>query len=466
MPTSKANSLASASKPPETPNHPVTRSLGFPMRLPTRALICWLVLAIFLTVSPSLGDEERKARVDAETTRAAASTLARAINAAVKDSQGDLDRQQHHLVVAFSTGHFSQDPLAAEAARFVASELVDTLLIEDDRLSVFAWEMDLWNHSEAAGIPQRVTADSGPEKARLRSLWPLTPQAGSVGGHDTERALASIGGRLAGDRSAVVVMLTNTAASISAPGHRVIGANHPAYREIVSRWKRVPQVNKSGASVVLPYTVRGPDGTETMRALDAVLLVSPSFAGDPVGGGSRAARLASPRPQAPPPTPPTPVFPVGSTRIGFNPLWLLWLIGAAAAIYLLVRLLGSPRRQMMLQVNDVSFPLDGTAEGEDICHLIGAGYADAGSATVTIPNAPAARLARITKERGIAISIRGESVQLRGVDELQVENAHTVKGVGQHRLDFRGEVRASPAHPSQPVRCTVRIEIRPIDTSS
>lgn len=254
-----------------------------------RTSILPIFLLLFLCkATPCQTDKAGEAKLDCQTVTQAAKQLRQVILGTIPE----LDTQHIHLAVGFSTGYFAQDPLGAEAARCVASDLVDNLLLKDDQLSVYAWETGLWDSPGTTGNPTTVPSDTVLGKRKLHDLWPLTPKAGSRGGHDTEQAIVSIVDKLGASSDTVVVLITNTAASIDTNWTRVIGQNSSAYLAALVHWRRMPQVNKSGASVILPFTVILPDGRRVARGLDAVLLVPRVFSSRVLDGASRSQRLA------------------------------------------------------------------------------------------------------------------------------------------------------------------------------
>jgi hypothetical protein len=221
----------------------------------------------------------RQDRLDEASLTAAASNLWQTISQAVSQAGGDLERQHLHLVLAFSTGHFNKDPMAAQAAKQVAWHVVREYLIAGDRVSCYAWEMDLWEHLPPGQQYTVTLTDSSDEgKKFIQDLFPQTVQDGSLGGHDTEKAIVQIVRRLGDARDAVIVLLTNDAQSVAPRGMQTIGTDNPEYRQVLQNWTRLPQVSKSGASLVLPYKVFRADGVTLGRRLDVVLVVPNRFA--------------------------------------------------------------------------------------------------------------------------------------------------------------------------------------------
>src|SRR2546421_730733 len=133
---------------------------------PGRRTLSWVCLSLLaLLGTPSNGVVAATGSgadtVDAETVDRSASALQHAIEDAVQKAGGNLELQHLHLVLGFSTGHFPKDPLAAGAARRIASDLVQNLLIQDDRLSAYAWEFGLWSYPASGTNPVQVPVDAG-----------------------------------------------------------------------------------------------------------------------------------------------------------------------------------------------------------------------------------------------------------------------------------------------------------------
>ncbi len=246
-----------------------------------RYLLLQLTLVVACTAmwAEANAQPARQDRLDEASLTAAASNLWQTISQALSQVGGDLEHQHLHLVLAFSTGHFSKDPLAAQAAKQVAWHLVREHLIAGDRVSCFAWEMDLWDHlPQGQQYTVTLTDTSEDGKKFIQDLFPRTVQDGSRGGHDTEKAIVQIAQRLGDARDAVIVLLTNDAQSVAPRGMQTIGTDNPVYRQVLKDWKRLPQVTKSGASLVLPYKVLRANGVTLGRSLDVVLVVPNRFA--------------------------------------------------------------------------------------------------------------------------------------------------------------------------------------------
>ena len=417
-----------------------------------------LVLAAATSVSSQSGSLLKAGEIGGESIKSASSTLRESIEQAVRENGGDLEREHLHLIIGFSTGHFSSDPNPAKAARAIASSLVSELLVKGDRLSVFAWEMGLWDPQGSRRNPITVSEDRGPDKDRLQDLWPLKPQSRNSRGHDTERAISEITLRIGGANDAVIVLLTREAASMDAPDERASGANDAGYQAIQPLWRRLPQVNESGASVVLPYTVAHPNGDLRNQNLDAVVVVPRRFASAQLSDGTRSERLAvSPLPAtvAPAPfVPPAVNWPLIFFVIG------LACVGMVIA-YVLIRSKGP--RAWTMEVSGQPFDLSSVKPGEEVCHLAGSGYSQSNNRTVFLldsEEAPPVRIARFVRERS-HVRVVSDKLRLHSVSGVTVDGAGILRGEGEYQLVFRGEYVPDPMMPPQNVQIEVGARIVP-----
>lgn len=325
--------------------------------------------------------------------------------------------------------------------------------------------MDLWDNPEGRGSPFQVPADLGADKDQLQSHWPLTPRTGTEGGHDTEQALVRITERLGDDASAVVVLLTNSAASNSPfSGGRVIGADDPSYQDVLTRWDRLPQVSKSGASATLPFTVLTPGLGPEARFADAVVLLPRRFSG-PVLQGGRPERLSAAAP-APPvaPGPATGGSPDDALSrllpalLGFLLVVALVLVGLAVFRSGAFAWLQSPPLVLVVGSSDARrrFALGDFQPDDVICHLAGPGFvSEGGGEIVTRQDGPAGvRVASFHK------GPRG-SVTVRAAPDFECHHEGGASGdtllkMGQHTLRFIGEL-PRPGFP--PDRYSLEVEV-------
>lgn len=417
-----------------------------------------ILLALGLLLPAALA--QQPPALDAASVQSAAEQLYDVVERAVTDAGGNLDRQQVHLAFGFSTGHFAKDPVLAEAARAIATRLAAEHLVPGDRVSAYAWEMDLWPHKGAALNPLEVTAARGGLAASLQELWPRSPRAGSAGGHDTERAIAGITEALGETKDAVVVLLTNTAASVTASlDQRTVGDNDPAYRASLERWTRVRASSTSGATAQLQVRAAGLD-----RRLDAVVLAPKAFVGAPLPAARTELLARVVRDPAP-------------TGL---PAWAWPLIALAAIVivFLTRRVLGpggrgkpdrskpkSPPRPatggLALKVGDKTFPLAVATSGEAVCTVCGPGYPVGPNAQqyVLLADAslPPSKLVTVTLERkGLKLNPEG-GVKLAGdVPE------HLPLAADEHRVRLSGRA-PRPNLPPRPFQADFKLALRPTE---
>ena len=204
-----------------------------------------------------------------ESLDAGVNSLKTTLDREVKASGGDIEHQGIHLIIGFSTGNFEKDPLAASAARNVATNLVKQVCAGSDRLTSCAWERDVWDRKGQDSTLDKVGDPS--------SLWPLTSNPrNTVGGHDTENAIVEITRDLGNAKNTIILLLTNTAASAGQPG---IGATSPQYRAALEHWRRVAASTASGASLEIPYRVELANKSIQTRTIEAVIVLPKQFAG-------------------------------------------------------------------------------------------------------------------------------------------------------------------------------------------
>lgn len=336
----------------------------------------FIVRASSMLLLTSLVGAQSVPKVDSAFLSQQAEHLYDSVGSAVQAVGGDLNRQHLHLVFAFSTGHFAKDPLMAEAAREVASDVAANHLVNEDKLSAYAWEMQVWPHKGSSLNPLTVGADRQALRSSFQDLWPRSPQAGSNGGHDTESAITELTSQLKDDPSAVLVLLTNSAASqAGTSSQKTMGENSPAYLATLQQWSRVKTSSTTGATVQLPFDPNRPE-----RVFDAVIVVPKQFKSAALPQ-DRAALLKT---QAAPASKPS------------GMPWWTWLLGGlvllGAAVLALrarnnrpatqdvdrpvapARRSPGTARKLALQVGDRQIPLEGVKPGETVGILCGPGY--------------------------------------------------------------------------------------------
>ncbi|OLV18460.1 hypothetical protein [Deinococcus marmoris] len=370
------------------------------------------------------------------------------INDAVTASGGDLERQRADWVVAFSTGHYKSDPLGAQAAREVATQLIQRRAVSGDKVTARAWEMNVWEYRNPQGLTVQIGTDSAGDKSRIENLWPTTPAVGSIGGHDTEQAAVTLTQELSGDSSAVLILLTNTAASVGTAGTRLLGTNAPEYQNMLSSWNRV-EGSQDGATLNLPYVVSTPSG-EVQGQMQAVVFIPKTFTASPLAGGTRTEQLAAPAASTP------------AQRSGGGGTAIFIILGllalGAAAYFLLFRGKGGSGGgggRGTLRVGDSDFSLSGLPRNKPFCIIAGPGYASESEVAVIpvqgLPAAPIAELTRVGKD--IRVRAVHEDIRLSSVGgKVTVGDSATVplrQDQPDTVLDFSGEVRGAGGVPRE-----------------
>lgn len=444
-----------------------------PRRLGSLILLC----ALPLTWKVPLAQPVRQDRLHEPSIEQSAGTLWDFIARAVSESGGDLEKQQVHIVFAFSTGHFNKDPLAAQAAREIAWRVVRDHLVKGDRVSCFAWEMDVWQHLSDGRESSLVLEGSDvASKEVVRNLFPTTVKDGSSGGHDTEQAIVRITGTLGDASDAVIVLLTNDAQSVAPAGMQTIGTDNTVYQQVLQWWKRMPQVNKSGASLELPYQVERVDGTILNRKLDAVVVVPRRVQLPGIQGYTRSEWLKrGSRPEQPPLIP----------RKPWQRVPLRWLIyGGLLAIIVLVvvavgsrlSLHGSSSIPHKLKIRGEQIEVNKVAENGVICRLVGDKYVhhtDEYPAVVVTDNTDVV-VAEI-RRRGKNIVVLPIGAELWKINEQFVDkgNSEFMLRVGKElqvgsecRLHFVVREPEKITRPPQMKDVQVKLEFVRMDTSS
>jgi len=417
-----------------------------------RYLLFWLSVLVSCTVmwAEAVAQPARQDRLDEASLTAAASNLWETISQAVSQVGGDLERQHLHLVLAFSTGHFNKDPMAAQAAKQVAWHVVREYLIAGDRVSCYAWEMDLWEHLPPGQQYTVTLTDSSDEgKKFIQDLFPQTVQDGSLGGHDTERAIVQIVRRLGDARDAVIVLLTNDAQSVAPRGMQTIGTDNPSYQQVLQSWKRLPQRNERGASEEVIYRVIRPSGEEVSHRLDVVILVPTQFDANQIAEGTRSANIDKLLlPQAPvaqdgsaevPDEQPEPSVQSPRARV---PMGLLVFIAIAGLLAVVV---WYTMKQLQGEIPDltvVGTPISFSQAGNNalLCTLVGKGYAEPVEHPVEVKDAPPVRIAQLRKSGKNRIRVEsGDFTLARIGDAPPPQQAELVPG-NEYRLVFAGDV--------------------------
>ncbi|MEN3001564.1 MAG: hypothetical protein ABDI19_06940 [Armatimonadota bacterium] len=432
-----------------------------------------LLIGVLGLIVASAPQQRVQPRLDRRSLNEAYPALVDAILNAVREGGGDVRTQYIHWVFGFSTGHFAADPTAAEAARYLASKIVADHAKVGDQVSSYAWEMELWDHLPKQ--PRTVTIQSKtPEYAQqVYNLWPQTPRKDTVGGHDTERAIVEIVQEIGDAQDAIIILFVPTAASIAAPGTKVLGQNHPEYQKVLMRWKRFIDTGLSGASrgasMQVRYRVIKPFGETVHRTLDVVLLVPHRFAGRPVAfvADSQPAKLPEQRrgqdgkPDAPRDEKPNTLLPRTGAVVGTILRVILVISIAALAIALVIAsiflimkwILPSP-----LSVTINSEHLHVLRSGNERIILTGsnAEYTPEGWHKVVLNGAPPKEFARIRRQgAGIVVSAENSNMQ---VDDM-VRNEYFLKAGDYAQLEFYGTEPAEIGLPPQDWKVSVNIKV-------
>ncbi|WP_420596738.1 hypothetical protein [Deinococcus sp.] len=367
--------------------------------------------------------------------------LIAAVQDAVTASGGDLERMRADWVIAFSTGHYKSDPLGAQAAREVATQLVQREAVSTDTITARAWELNVWDYRNPSGLTLQIGTDMGSDKARVDNLWPTTPAVGSVGGHDTEQAAATLIGEQASSSSAIIILLTNTAASVGAAGNSLLGTNAPAYQDALQNYKRL-EGSQDGATLNLPYRVSTPGG-EVPGQMQAVIFVPKTFTAAALTP-ARSQQLAAPATAAPARS--------GGTGLVLGLLGLV-LLGALAWFFLGRNRSGGAGPSGGVRVGDSEFALRGLPAGRPFCVIAGPGYASEDDlAVVPVQGLPAARIAELSRV-GREIKVRSvhEDVRLSSIGGQVVVGDQSTFALRPDQpdtvLEFSGEVRGGGGVP-------------------
>jgi len=409
------------------------------------------VLLCSVTGSVLAQQSSGKSELSRPSLEAGTQQLVTLVKKAIKQSGGDLERSNANWVFAFSTGHYKSDPLGAQAAREIATQFVNRVAVTGDSVTARAWELAPWSERDSSLLTLKLGSDLIADKARVSALWPTSSAVGSAGGHDTERAAASFTQEFQNDAGSVLILLTNTAASVGAPGEKLLGQNAPEYQEALTRWNRVAGT-QDGASLDLPYVVKAPSG-DVQGQLQAVVFVPKTFTAAALSQ-SRTALLGSQQNAA---------APAAGPRL--NPLPFIILLVLIALGFVVWRLLGgkgSGGGSATLRVGDQSFALRDLPQGRPFCVIAGPGYqSESQTPVVPVPGLPAESVAELSRQ-GREIKVRGtsETIRLSSVGGKVVAGDTVTLRLKPDQpdqpLEFSGEVRSSSGVPRE-VNKTVNV---------
>ncbi len=430
-----------------------------------RALSLLVLLAL---VSVAVAQPVRQDRVDEASVETAARALRDTLARAVREAGGDIERQHVHLILAFSTGHFNKDPLRAQAARLLAWYLIRDTLVEGDQLSCYAWELSLWDHRR--GQPRTVTVEASarndPAKQKLQDMFPTTVQDGSVGGHDTERAILEIVREVGNASDAVMVLITNDAQSVAPKGYQTIGTDNPEYQQVLNWWRRLPQVSQSGASQEVRFDVHLAAGGKTQRKLDVVVLTPLQFGGQNLPKG-RADLLR---------TFTAPTGSRSSSRVLYSKMfWGLVLLAVAVVTAIVLSARKSPSRAApkvsAIRINGQTVSVGHVQDGQMVCRLVAGDYPSASESipAIRVSSEFRALVAEVYKHP-TGIEVHPRDSQILPHDELRVSDAGTVvipTGKGKaYEIQFRTKVKPKPSSPGRWYQTTVRFSGVRVDSTN
>lgn len=402
----------------------------------------------------------QRLRLDEQSLTAVYPLLRDIVLDAVQVSGGDPETQQVHWVIGFSTGHFAKDPTAAEAKRYLASKLIEELVISGDKVSIFAWEMDVWEHTDGSTRTRQI--HSLQDVLSIHELLPRTPRQGTVGGHDTERAFTEIVQIIGNSQDAVIILLTPTAASIAAPGTRVWGQNHPNYQAALRNWMRLTKTS-TGASIELPYRVIKDQGEIIERRFEVLIFVPRRFAGTKIQSGSRSAnvfQITSPghvdSETKPPPEKQT-SLPRARTDALPIPLPIIIMVVFLIALFVwLVKTFWVPSPLTVIVNDNHSIVLRSKNEGIALVGTPDVSVPE-GWYQVTIRGAPRQEIARILPDSA-GILVRASNGTTMLANDL-THNEYTVKAGDQARIEFRGSEPSERGLPNREWQVEVLLSV-------
>ena len=164
----------------------------------------------------------------------------------VERSGGNFGKDRYAFLIGFSTGHYGQDPVHAIAMRRLAFSLLNNSLTAGDKVSSMAWEMQVWDKTDY------TTLDNDPQtRSKFVDSVPYSPQQGSKGGHDTERAMFdALTQSVPADQAAstIILLITNTNQSQGPTGEKIslFGKNNPQLTQAIQKMGyRTPPARQS-----------------------------------------------------------------------------------------------------------------------------------------------------------------------------------------------------------------------------
>ncbi len=413
--------------------------------MPHRFLSFSLVLFLLLgktTATPVTP----QAKPDGSSLESARVALEKTVRAAITQSGGDPEKQQIHLVVALKTGYFSEDPLRATAARDLVTNFAADFLVPGDVLTARAFEFGLWSHKDPAqltlNLEDKTAHDATTRKALFSSLWPITPKAGSVGGHDTERTLVELTREFSTETNVVLVLISNFAASQGTAGESLLGSNAPDYQSVLEQWSRI-EGTQEGATLELPINMILPQNTTSAVSLAAIVMVPKTFSGTMFTQGTRTTLLGVE-------TALQPAASGGSSLPIFIGLGVLLLGGIVFFLLKNNKGTGGSRGKRVLEVQGQRFELSSITQGKGIVVLAGKGYTnDSSEAVVEFDKVPSGmRLARLVKTaRGVKVEHSQGDLELKDIDGDLPSDPIILRDIGEYALNFEGRVQGETGVP-------------------
>ncbi|WP_034336407.1 hypothetical protein [Deinococcus misasensis] len=395
-------------------------------------------------------------QLDQEVLQNSATSLYQQITQALQEGKADPEKQHLNVAFAFSTGHFPKDPTMAQAAREIANLLVREHLIEGDRISAYAWEMNVWSHPGADLNPYTLPASLKDDAAKqqVNRLWPLSAQPATTGGHDTEQAIVELAGQLQ-NQDTVLVLLTNTAYSVASSDKKPIGTRDESYQQVLKGWKRMDSNSASGASIQLPFQEQG----GKTRTLDAVIVTPNAY---------QAAALTKSRTE----------LLTEAREAAKSPANLLWVYILAGVVVLgalafgltrsrkpasgtpAPRAVKSSKLPLQLEVQGKKFSVPGPKDPALVCHIRKDQGIAAADRVVLIPdkNLPSdlAQLERTPE--GILIKVM-DGVKLHSIDGQPVQKPVLPLKVGLYRIELRGQFQEKSTLPPRPFQHELKVRI-------
>lgn len=432
---------------------PVVRLIG----------IC-LVMTFFATAQDTA--LKGKPELDPQSIIDDSNKLIERIRQAVSESGGDLSTQRVQWVFALSTGHYGKDPQGARAAREVAQYLVRELAAPEDSVTVRAWEMTLWDHLSSDNRRKILDDPADLEPQALGRLWPTTPVKDSKGGHDTEKVIVDLVAELGNSRDAILVLITNTAASVAAKGTKLIGTNAADYLKTLEEWRRV-EGDKDGATQKVNYLVAAAGKTTTSKLEVVVVLPRKFSAASFAGEGTRdSVRVGSAVEE-------TPVATQEADSVREEPIpdssggGAGWLVIVLVAVVVLVggffALRGGggslfKKANFTVVVGKDRYSLSGYANGDTICTVAGAGFQDAVSGGLTtIDNAPPVAMVRLVKERRGVRIVDGDFKFVSLDGDSAASNLIEATDGAEHSVQVEGEAPSKGGFSlTQQINLTIR----------